>query len=146
MKKFLVAILALLYLTTSTGATVHMHYCMGKLIDWGFTHSKKDSCENCGMSKRYETAALKKERLKQEVTKTYTCPMHPDEVSSKPGNCSKCGMSLTLSSKEKMKLGYYCPMHPDVKSDKEGKCPNCGMALTPVKNNTKKSKNEINQQ
>lgn len=54
MKKFLVAILALLYLTTSTGATVHMHYCMGKLVDWGFAHSKNDSCENCGMSKKNE--------------------------------------------------------------------------------------------
>lgn len=95
------------------------------------------NCPVCGMKLQLS----KKEQLKQEVTKTYTCPMHPDEVSSKPGNCSKCGMSLTLSSKEKMKLGYYCPMHPDVKSDKEGKCPNCGMTLTPVKNNTKKSKN-----
>lgn len=26
--------------------------------------------------------------------KTYTCPMHPEEVSDKPGNCSKCGMNL----------------------------------------------------
>lgn len=25
---------------------------------------------------------------------TYTCPMHPDVVSDKPGECSKCGMEL----------------------------------------------------
>lgn len=25
---------------------------------------------------------------------TYSCPMHPDEVSAKPGKCSKCGMDL----------------------------------------------------
>lgn len=24
----------------------------------------------------------------------YTCPMHPDVVSDKPGNCPKCGMNL----------------------------------------------------
>jgi len=24
----------------------------------------------------------------------YTCPMHPDVVSDKPGECPKCGMSL----------------------------------------------------
>lgn len=26
--------------------------------------------------------------------KTYTCPMHPEETSDKPGSCSKCGMDL----------------------------------------------------
>ena len=24
----------------------------------------------------------------------YTCPMHPEVVQDKPGNCSKCGMKL----------------------------------------------------
>lgn len=24
----------------------------------------------------------------------YTCPMHPEEVSDKPGTCPKCGMEL----------------------------------------------------
>jgi len=24
----------------------------------------------------------------------YQCPMHPEEVSDKPGKCSKCGMDL----------------------------------------------------
>jgi hypothetical protein len=25
---------------------------------------------------------------------SYACPMHPDELSNKPGDCSKCGMKL----------------------------------------------------
>jgi hypothetical protein len=32
----------------------------------------------------------------------YTCPMHPDVVSDKPGKCPKCGM--TLVAKKSMKM------------------------------------------
>ena len=68
---------------------------------------------------------------------TYTCPMHPDVMSNKPGKCPKCGMTLTASKKEQMKMEvmkiYTCPMHPDVTSDKPGKCSKCGMDLVEKK-------------
>jgi len=51
MKRFFVAILSLLYICTSTGATVHIHYCMGKLADWGFGNSQSKTCSGCGMEK-----------------------------------------------------------------------------------------------
>ena len=51
MKKFITAILAVLYLGTSSGATIHMHYCMGKLADWGLGHNKSKTCGQCGMVK-----------------------------------------------------------------------------------------------
>ncbi len=54
MKKILAAILAVIYLGTSTGATVHMHYCMGKLADWGLGHNKSKTCGECGMEKTEE--------------------------------------------------------------------------------------------
>ncbi len=63
----------------------------------------------------------------------YICPMHPGEMSSTEGTCSKCGMALTLSTKEQMKSGivkaYECPMHPGEFSNKAGKCTKCGTAL-----------------
>lgn len=51
MKKLLVSILAFIYLFSSVGATIHMHYCMNKLVSWGFTErdTDKNACEYCGM-------------------------------------------------------------------------------------------------
>jgi len=51
MKKVLVSILAIIYLSTSMGATVHLHYCMGRLVSWGLTDHSGRSCDFCGMQK-----------------------------------------------------------------------------------------------
>jgi len=48
MKKLLITFLAVLYLGVSSGATVHFHYCMGQLIEWGLTESNTDQCSSCG--------------------------------------------------------------------------------------------------
>ncbi len=55
MKKFFTAILAVLYLGTSSGATIHMHYCMGKLADWSLSDSKSKACPKCGMEKSHKS-------------------------------------------------------------------------------------------
>ncbi|HEY4206556.1 MAG TPA: hypothetical protein VGM31_07085, partial [Puia sp.] len=52
MKKVLVTILAFLYLSTSMGATVHLHYCMGKLVGWGLLDNGGKACLSCGMLKQ----------------------------------------------------------------------------------------------
>jgi FtsP/CotA-like multicopper oxidase with cupredoxin domain len=57
----------------------------------------------------------------------YTCPMHPDFVSTEPGTCPHCGMKLVPAP-----TTYACPMHPDVSSNAEGTCPKCGMRLVPA--------------
>jgi hypothetical protein len=51
--KFITTILLFVYMATSTGANVHMHFCMGKLKSLGlWTAKKKDGCDFCGMKKR----------------------------------------------------------------------------------------------
>ena len=61
----------------------------------------------------------------------YTCPMHPEVVSDKPGDCPKCGMALELMAPAASKTIYTCPMHPEIERDHPGDCPICGMPLEP---------------
>jgi hypothetical protein len=84
----------------------------------------------------------KKEELKKEVTKTYTCPIHADVVSTHPGKCSKCGTKLIVDRRGSKQgtVVYTCGMHPDVVSGKPGKCPICGMGLVERKEKKESSK------
>jgi len=52
MKKALATILAIIYLSTSMGATIHLHYCMGKLVAWGLLDRDNKDCVSCGMPKQ----------------------------------------------------------------------------------------------
>lgn len=51
MKKVLTTIIAIVYLSTSVGATVQLHYCMGKLADYGLDYKESKACRTCGMDK-----------------------------------------------------------------------------------------------
>ena len=74
-----------------------------------------------------------KPALKQEASGKYTCPMHPEVQSDKPGSCPKCGMALEPArpAATKQKVIYTCPMHPEIERDGPGTCPKCGMDLEP---------------
>ena len=89
------------------------------------------SCAASAQSCCSGVPAAKKDTV---LSAKYTCPMHPEVTSDKPGKCPKCGMDLV-----KAKI-YSCPMHPEIVSNKPGKCPKCGMDLTEVKTEPKKKK------
>lgn len=48
MKKFLTGILAIIYLTVSTGFVINVHYCMGKIASTDLLHNN-NKCDKCGM-------------------------------------------------------------------------------------------------
>ncbi|WP_431217137.1 heavy metal-binding domain-containing protein [Puia sp. P3] len=79
----------------------------------------------------------------------YTCTMHPEVISDKPGKCSKCNRELVVDRRgsKQASIIYTCPMHPDVTSNKPGKCPKCGMELVekkvPAKGKMKKDSSEM---
>ncbi len=69
MKKFAVTILALVYITVSTGATVQLHFCMDKLIGWSLTNRTPEKCGKCGMSKQGHKGCCHDEQRVIKVTK-----------------------------------------------------------------------------
>jgi hypothetical protein len=69
MKKFFVTILAFAYLSSSTGTTVNLHYCMGKLMSWDLSHTQTAKCGSCGMEKKGHKGCCKDEQKIIKVDK-----------------------------------------------------------------------------
>ena len=51
------------YGITTVGATVHVHYCMDKIIGWDLSQTESRTCGKCGMKE----SATKKGCCKDEV-------------------------------------------------------------------------------
>ena len=52
MKKLLVAIIAILYMASSSGVAMEIHYCMGKKSGVEFYGSTNVKCGKCGMTEK----------------------------------------------------------------------------------------------
>lgn len=65
MKRSLLTLLILFYLGTTSGMTVHFHYCMGKLASWGFTQPESTMCKICKAPKKSSGKSCCKDDYKQ---------------------------------------------------------------------------------
>jgi len=97
----------------------------------------QDDTESVSMKQSSVKETAIEHGLKHQDPK-YVCPMHPQIIRGKPGNCPLCGMDLVLKeqedaaeSKEKKLLYWVAPMDPAYRRDAPGKSP-MGMDLVPV--------------
>lgn len=56
-------------------------------------------CPDC--EKKFKENPEKYTQKKADAKEIYTCPMHPDVKSDKPGKCPKCGMKLVKKMMQK---------------------------------------------
>ena len=52
MKKFLLTILTLIYMTVSSGVAMEIHYCMGKRAGVDLYNTADEKCGRCGMKEK----------------------------------------------------------------------------------------------
>lgn len=94
--------------------------------------SEENNDMNMAMSDKKETAV---EHTSKHLDPNYVCPMHPQIIRDKPGNCPICGMDLIKKEaeekKEKKILYWVAPMDANFRRDEPGKSP-MGMDLVPV--------------
>lgn len=81
-------------------------------------------CEGCKANfvKNPEKYLQKKAEMKE----VYTCPMHPDVKSDKPGKCPTCGMNLEKKMMPKEKMMHKEHMdkeHMHMKAEEKACCP-----------------------
>ncbi|MHA4845176.1 HYC_CC_PP family protein [Flavitalea antarctica] len=92
MKKFLVFILAVLYIGSSTGATIHIHYCMGKLVNMSL-NSESKKCPKCPSKEK--SSSCSKECCK-DLHKTLK--LEKDQKLAEMGSKLINGNTYTVSS------------------------------------------------
>jgi hypothetical protein len=75
-KKLLITILAVLYFVASSGATVHIHYCMGEMVSWNLWHKAdpKKKCSKCGMTDKKGCCEDKHQSVKIEKDQSAPIP------------------------------------------------------------------------
>ena len=87
-------------------------------------HDHRSGKDNAGHIGATQGVALKKP--------IYTCPMHPEVMSDKPGQCPKCGTTLEPKTPpSQARTEWVCPMHSQIVRSAPGSCPICGMTLEP---------------
>ena len=84
MKKGAVLILAVLYITLTSGIVVNVHYCMGRLTDVTYGHDAGEKCGRCGMEQKNGCCDTESKLIKADTdhlyAKSVTVPSFTSDV------------------------------------------------------------------
>jgi hypothetical protein len=95
-KNFIVSVLAVLVMALMSGLSYAGDCCGGSGSE-GTCAMDKTADMQCKATNAADVKPAKSKEAKTKktaVSQSYQCPMHPEVISDKPGNCPKCGMKL----------------------------------------------------
>lgn len=72
MKRFLFLLIHLGFFVSTSGGTIYLHKCMGKVIEVNFYHSDEDKCDQCGMATSSDDNGQKCCSVQTKTFKTQT--------------------------------------------------------------------------
>ena len=116
MKKLLLAILSLVYLTLASGLVMNVHYCMGKVTSIDYGYRTGNDCERCGMKNKkgccHQEYKLLKLTADQQLAKTTS--QAPAPFSFEIPACALSLLQIPQGSAVLADLRYHSP--PDKRS------------------------------
>lgn len=117
MKKATIAILALLYILTTSGVVVNVHYCMGAVASVTYGHDTPDSCGKCGMTEKDGCchSELKVVKLDDVHQQTLKAKQAMQEWTLAPLVFFQAAVA-TYSSRNPFDISYHSPPDPRVNS------------------------------
>ncbi len=71
-------------MASAVGATVHIHYCMGKVADYGFVHKEEGRCKKCGMKNTEQKKGCCKDEVKTYKTNDHKLTQSSFDISHTP--------------------------------------------------------------
>lgn len=79
MKKGLIFILAVIYITLTSGVVVNIHYCMGRVAGVTYGQEAEHQCDSCGMEKKDGCCETEHKLVKADIdhisAKNVTAPL-----------------------------------------------------------------------
>ena len=101
MKRLTATIVAILYLSFSSGITINLHYCMGEYVNFSFFDAGKGACDKCGMEKHEDSNACCKDvKETAKISDVHKTPVNNISVlvNNPPNISTICNLSNIPSS------------------------------------------------
>lgn len=120
MKKIIVVILTILYLGSSSGATVNFHYCLGRLSDWSINEVKESkTCSGCGMKSGKKGKCCKEESRQYKIDKTTRLQAQLFSFSDQVAQVPRPAVELPSAALTSMSFPvYFSNAPPEVRSER----------------------------
>ena len=75
MKKGLIFILAIIYITLTSGIVVNIHYCMGRVAGVTYGAEAEHRCDKCGMESKKGCCGTEHKLVKADSDHIYATPI-----------------------------------------------------------------------